>query len=239
MRTKVPTGLPRSVTLALPAPGSGSDPHAAASAARRTRDDARVERMELLQGRAWQVMACASALAMPRTMSRHIRKCSCPAPIDSIAGAIGWITRPSACCHARCAHRGAFGRRAGAVLTSIRAMDFAERLVERACVVVALAAVGCGAPPASSPTTPAGVGPARRAGPVDDSAPTAFGGGSSDGTTCEEARDAHPDEVGIGTKRGDGPEPPDDQFSGPLSRGTYLDECEVGAQTRVSVCAAI
>src|SRR5262249_54481261 len=69
--------------------------------------------------------------------------------------------------------------------------------------------------------------------------PTRLPGGSSDGVTCEEARDSHPDEIGIGAKSAEGPEPADDQFSQPLARGTYLNECDVPEQMHVSVCAAV
>ncbi len=107
------------------------------------------------------------------------------------------------------------------------------------CAAAALGLLHCGSAPEPAPAAPtAELRPPLPAIP-DKVEPTRLPGGSSDGTTCEEARDSHPDEVGIGAKRADGPEPADDQFSGPLSRGTYLDECEVAEQTRVSVCAAI
>lgn len=104
---------------------------------------------------------------------------------------------------------------------------------------LALGALHC-TPPPSPPVTPANEEP-RAARPTmsDVAEPARLPGGSSDGVTCEEARDAHPDEVGIGAKSSDGPEPPDSQFSEPLAKGTYLDECGVAEQTKVSVCAAV
>lgn len=106
-------------------------------------------------------------------------------------------------------------------------------------VALALGALHCTPPPAP-PSTPVDDGHhAARPTMSDVAEPTRLPGGSSDGVTCEEARDAHPDEVGIGARHSEGPEPPDNEFSEPLSKGTYLDECEVGEQTKVSVCAAV
>ena len=57
--------------------------------------------------------------------------------------------------------------------------------------------------------------------------------------TGEEARDNHPDEIGIGAKHPDGPEAPDSELSKPLGNGTYLNDCQVSEETHVSVCAAV
>lgn len=60
-------------------------------------------------------------------------------------------------------------------------------------------------------------------------------GGSSDGMTCEEARNAHPDDLGSKV----GPEPPDRAFSEVLVSGAYLNACGVPEETRISICTAI
>lgn len=109
-----------------------------------------------------------------------------------------------------------------------------------AAAAALLPCLSCGAAPEPPPAPPAAT--MSRAPSAPDATPPEaprLGGGSSDGTTCEEARDAHPDEIGIGAKRADGPEPSDAQFSEPLARGTYLSDCEVPEKTRVDVCAAI
>jgi hypothetical protein len=118
-------------------------------------------------------------------------------------------------------------------------MPSSAKAIGLVCALSALNPLGCGSAPTATPAAAEPEAPrASRGAPATD-APTPLGGGSSDGTTCEEARDSHPDEVGIGARQQDGPEPSDAQFSGPLSHGTYLDDCEVTSDTRVSVCAAI
>jgi hypothetical protein len=117
-------------------------------------------------------------------------------------------------------------------------LSSAKAAIAVVCALSALDLLGCGsAPPATSAAAEPEAPRASRGAPATD-APAPLGGGSSDGTTCEEARDSHPDEVGVGARQ-DGPEPSDAEFSGPLSHGSYLDDCEVTSDTRVSVCAAI
>ena len=62
-----------------------------------------------------------------------------------------------------------------------------------------------------------------------------MGQGSSDGVTCDEARDANPEELG---DKGSG-DAPTEALAAILSKGTYLDECSVPSDTRVHVCAAV
>src|SRR5262245_18214952 len=108
-----------------------------------------------------------------------------------------------------------------------------------ACAALAFGMLQCGSGPEPPPSKPTARPPGARAGAQDAPTASAFGAESWDGVTCEAARDAHPDEVGVGAKRVEGPEPSDAQYSAPLATGTYLDECEVPQQTRVTVCAAI
>src|SRR5262245_60690804 len=115
-------------------------------------------------------------------------------------------------------------------------------MVRRSILLATFAVVvACGSAPEPTPAAPGATHPRlpRPPAAADAPEPVRRGGGSSDGVTCEEARDAHPDEVGIGAKKSDGPEPSDDQFSGPLAKGSYLNDCEVPESTKVSVCAAI
>jgi eukaryotic-like serine/threonine-protein kinase len=108
------------------------------------------------------------------------------------------------------------------------------------CAALLSSLVQCGSPPEPvHGAAPSAELPRAHARAPAAAEPARLGEGSSDGTTCEEARDSHPDEVGPGAKQNQGAELPDDQLSGPLSRGSYLNDCEVPEHTRVNVCAAI
>jgi hypothetical protein len=105
-------------------------------------------------------------------------------------------------------------------------------------VVVGLLLVnGCGgssgtaAPTrASGPTFPSETGHAP--------APaTAWGKGSSDGTTCEQARESYVEEINVGA-RGQSDLSADD-FAAVLNRGTYLEPCAVPTNSKLRICAAV
>jgi hypothetical protein len=66
---------------------------------------------------------------------------------------------------------------------------------------------------------------------------TASGKGSSDGTTCEQARDAYVEEVSIGA-RGQSDLSADD-FAAVLNRGTYLEPCALPSNSKLRICAAV
>jgi len=67
--------------------------------------------------------------------------------------------------------------------------------------------------------------------------PIASGKGSSDGTTCEQARESYSEEVSIGA-RGQSDLSADD-FAAVLNRGTYLDPCAVPSSSKLRICAAV
>jgi hypothetical protein len=64
------------------------------------------------------------------------------------------------------------------------------------------------------------------------------GKGSSDGMTCEQARDAHPDELSIGAKGGQGDLSASD-FAAVLNHGAYLEPCALPSSSRLRICAAV
>jgi eukaryotic-like serine/threonine-protein kinase len=96
---------------------------------------------------------------------------------------------------------------------------------------------GCGgssngaAPPrAPEPSIPTETGSGRS--PV-----TASGKGSSDGTTCEQARESYVEEINVGT-RGQSDLSADD-FAAVLNRGTYLEPCALPSSSKLRICAAV
>ena len=101
-----------------------------------------------------------------------------------------------------------------------------------------LAAAACSEPAAPPPKTP-DAAPARRPPPKPKSEPTGPRptGGSSDGVTCEEARERHVEEIAIGKKGGADLSAKD--FDAILADGKYLAACDVTTATKVSVCVAV
>ncbi len=67
--------------------------------------------------------------------------------------------------------------------------------------------------------------------------PGAFTGGSSDGTTCEQAREQYTEEINLET--GAQTDLRADDFAAILNNGTYLGACEVPTESRVRICAAV
>jgi eukaryotic-like serine/threonine-protein kinase len=67
--------------------------------------------------------------------------------------------------------------------------------------------------------------------------PRSMGPGTSDGMTCEEARDKYVDEVAIGSKVQADLSARD--LGGILNDGAYLGECEVPQEAKVNICAAV
>ncbi|MCC6646005.1 MAG: hypothetical protein IT374_10595 [Polyangiaceae bacterium] len=106
------------------------------------------------------------------------------------------------------------------------------------CLSLVLAA-SCGGEPPPAPRSPAAQPVAARAPrPEPKVAPPAPpGSGSSDGMTCDEAREQHGDEVAIG-KQG-GADLSSREFSKVLNHGEYLTACEVPTDVSVEVCAAV
>jgi hypothetical protein len=68
--------------------------------------------------------------------------------------------------------------------------------------------------------------------------PIASGKGSSDGTTCEQARESYVEEVNIKGPAGQADLSADD-FAAVLNKGTYLDPCAVPSSSKLRICAAV
>ena len=67
--------------------------------------------------------------------------------------------------------------------------------------------------------------------------PIEAGKGSSDGTTCEQARDSYVEEVNVAA-RGESDLHADD-FAAVLNRGTYLEPCALPSTSKLRICAAV
>jgi eukaryotic-like serine/threonine-protein kinase len=63
------------------------------------------------------------------------------------------------------------------------------------------------------------------------------GKGSSDGTTCEQARESYVEEVNVGARG------PSDlsagDFAAILNKGTYLEPCALPSSSKLRICAAV
>jgi hypothetical protein len=68
--------------------------------------------------------------------------------------------------------------------------------------------------------------------------PIASGKGSSDGTTCEQARASYVEEVNVGGKAGQSDLSAED-FAAVLNRGTYLEPCALPSNSKLRICAAV
>ena len=107
----------------------------------------------------------------------------------------------------------------------------------RAMLLVAAGALSCGGSAAPAPSAPAApVAHRRFERPTAPSGPRPTGG-SSDGTTCEEARDQNVEEVAIGAASG--PDLTVRELGAVLEDGKYLETCQVAQDVKVSVCAAV
>ena len=80
------------------------------------------------------------------------------------------------------------------------------------------------------PTVPTG----SERGPTQPLAP---GKGSSDGTTCEQARESYAEEVNVGARSQ--ADLSADDFAAILNRGTYLEQCAVPSSSKLRICAAV
>jgi len=105
---------------------------------------------------------------------------------------------------------------------------------------VSVSLFGCGnaaapsgaAVPSSAPLTAS----SRHAGP-SSLRPGPFTGGSSDGVTCEQAREQYTEEINIET--GASADLRADDFAAVLNNGSYLGLCDVPSESRVRICAAV
>lgn len=95
--------------------------------------------------------------------------------------------------------------------------------------------VSCGGSNPPPPSTPTRAPVAHHVAAPSSGPPVQ--GGSSDGVTCEEARDQNVEEVTIGASSG--PDLSARDLGAVLNNGQYLDACGVPNGARVSVCAAV
>jgi hypothetical protein len=102
--------------------------------------------------------------------------------------------------------------------------------------VLFLSCGGASAPSAGPSTAEPIFGGARHA--VAASArPVAMTGGSSDGTTCEQAREQYTEEINVGA--GASADLKAEDFAAVLNNGTYLAPCDVPTASKVRICAAV
>jgi hypothetical protein len=66
---------------------------------------------------------------------------------------------------------------------------------------------------------------------------TASGKGSSDGTTCEQARESYVEEINVGARGASDLSAND--FAAVLNRGTYLEPCALPGSSKLRICAAV
>jgi hypothetical protein len=114
------------------------------------------------------------------------------------------------------------------------------RVEWRQVVAIGSFVAGCGGsgaqrssaaqPEPSVPVTArhAAVAPAR---------PGPMTGGSSDGTTCEDARNQYTEEINLET--GSAADLKVEDFAAVLNNGTYLNPCDVPTTSKVRICAAV
>lgn len=102
-----------------------------------------------------------------------------------------------------------------------------------------IAVSACGGPPAKEPAKREPPTQKAKREPRKERSTTAprTTGGSSDGVTCEQARDQNVEELSMG-KKGEA-DLSHEELSAVLNKGTYVSECDVPATSKVDVCAAV
>jgi hypothetical protein len=122
------------------------------------------------------------------------------------------------------------------------AARYEENVRPKNVVVIGWLLVGFGCGGASAPgggatsPEPAVAGSSHHA-VAASAGPVAMNGGSSDGTTCEQARDQYTEEINIGASSGADLKAED--FAAVLNNGTYLNSCDVPTASKVRICAAV
>ena len=96
---------------------------------------------------------------------------------------------------------------------------------------------GAAAPSVKSPADPVVSSGTRRAA-VDAAPQASLAGGSSDGTTCEQARDQYVEEINVGGAAQAADLKAED-FAAVLNNGSYLNPCDVPTTSKVVICAAV
>jgi hypothetical protein len=114
------------------------------------------------------------------------------------------------------------------------------RKIVPSLVLVSAAFGGCGgtsAPAAKGPSEPTVSSGARHAAASSLPASTPAGG-SSDGVTCEQARDQYVEEINVGGAAQAADLKAED-FAAVLNNGAYLNPCDVPTTSKVVICAAV
>lgn len=104
-----------------------------------------------------------------------------------------------------------------------------------ATVILLLGCAGAGSLSSRAPET-SQASPLRRA-TKSDTPSWSTTGGSSDGTTCEQAREQYVEEVDL--QAGSERDLTASDFGSVLDSGTYLLPCEVPETSKVQICAAV
>jgi hypothetical protein len=108
----------------------------------------------------------------------------------------------------------------------------------RAWSVVVVLVLGCAGSGSTSPKAPeTGAESRARPGFAGESSTSAAVGGTSDGTSCEEAREHYVDEIDM--QRGGGPDLTANDLGSVLNAGAYLSPCDVPATSQVRICVAV
>jgi hypothetical protein len=97
--------------------------------------------------------------------------------------------------------------------------------------------IGCAGSQSARPKGPETGSRRERAGVADNSPSSSPVGGTSDGVSCEEARDRSVQEIDIG-----GTSSPDltaGDLGAVLNNGTYMTPCDVPSASRVQICVAV
>lgn len=102
--------------------------------------------------------------------------------------------------------------------------------------LIALGCAACGGSKAPEPASPTASPRHHQARTPEPSGPRPTGG-SSDGVTCEEARDQNVEQIAIG--EASGPDLTAKDLGAVLNDGKFLEACDVPNDVKVSVCAAV
>jgi hypothetical protein len=104
--------------------------------------------------------------------------------------------------------------------------------------VVVVLMLGCAGSGPGSPKVPeTGAESRARPGVPGESSTSTAVVGTSDGTTCEEAREHYVEEIDM--QRGGGPDLTANDLGSVLNGGAYLSPCDVPTTSQVRICVAI
>jgi len=122
------------------------------------------------------------------------------------------------------------------VVASACLSRYSARAFGAACFLFAVACGGGSAATGANAPRPAVVSETRHATPNPSQA-AATRGGSSDGTTCEQARDQYTEEINL--QGGPAADLKAEDFAAVLNNGSYMNPCDVPSTSKVRICAAV